>query len=138
MEINESKKKRKINDGEGENNEEADIQKFFALIDNIRKARQRLMNNGSSMVLSAARMDHNDVDRSNRKKKKKEMEEAKEKEQEKPKQLFNGAAVWKPLQIYQREDLQEDQAQFKIPTSQNSRAGEKEDTKCNLDLTLSL
>lgn len=137
MEINGSKKKRKINDGEGENNEEADIQKFFALIDNIRKARQRLMNNGSSMVLNAARMDHNDIDRSNRKKKMKEMEGAKEKEQEKPKRLFNGAAVWKPLQIYQREDLQEE-AQFKIPTSQNSRAGEKEDTKCNLDLTLSL
>lgn len=137
MEINESKKKRKINDGEEENNEEADVQKFFALINNIRDARQRLMN-GSSIVLNAARMDHNDVNRSNGKKKKKVMEEEKEKEQEKPKQLFNGPAlIWKPLQIYQREDLQKE-AQFKIPTSQNSRAGEKEDTKCNLDLTLSL
>lgn len=135
MEINECKKKRKINDDE----EEADIQKFFALIDNIREARQRLMN-GSGVVLNAARMDHNDGNRSNRKKKTKVMEEEKEKDKEKSKQLFNGtgpAVICKPSLIYQREDLQEE-AQFKIPTSQNSREGEKEDIKCNLDLTLSL
>ncbi|PRQ45127.1 putative NPR1/NH1-interacting protein [Rosa chinensis] len=141
MEINESKKKRKVSDGDDEqqNNEEAEMQIFFALINNIREARLRLMN-GSNVVLNAAGMDQNDDNRTSSKKKKKliEEEEEKEKEKERSKQMFNSAAVRKPSLVFQRQDLREE-AQFKIPTSQISSGGEKgKITDCNLDLTLSL
>ncbi|KAM5558429.1 hypothetical protein ABKV19_020233 [Rosa sericea] len=139
MEINESKKKRKVSDGDDEqqNNEEAEMQIFFALINNIREARLRLMN-GSNVVLNAAGMDQNDDNRTSSKKKKKLIEEEKEKEKERSKQMFNSVAVRKPSLVFQRQDLREE-AQFKIPTSQISKGGEKgKITDCKLDLTLSL
>ncbi|XP_050379715.1 uncharacterized protein LOC126797072 [Argentina anserina] len=140
MEINESKKKRKRSDGEKEKNEEAEMQIFFALVDNIREARLRLMN-GSNVVLNADKMDQNDDYRSNKKKNKRltEEEEEEEKEKERSKHiLLSSAAVWNPSLVLQRQDLPEE-AQFKIPTSQFSKQGAKGKSKdCTLDLTLSL
>ncbi|KAL6223369.1 hypothetical protein ACLB2K_006756 [Fragaria x ananassa] len=140
MEINKSKKKRKssASNDELEKTEEAEMQIFFALVDNIREARLRLMN-GSNVVLNAAGIDQTDDYRSNKKKKKLIEEEEQNQENERSKQMFRNAAVWNPSLVFQHQDLREE-SQFKIPTSQISREGDDEGKSkdCNLDLTLSL
>ncbi|KAL6225661.1 hypothetical protein ACLB2K_004510 [Fragaria x ananassa] len=102
MEINKSKKKRKSSAGNDklEKTEEAEMQIFFALVDNIREAGLRLMN-GSNVVLNAAGIDQTDDYRSNKKKKKKKLIEEEE-------QMFRNAAVWNPSLVFQHQDLREE------------------------------
>ncbi|XP_021812629.1 uncharacterized protein LOC110755705 [Prunus avium] len=141
METHESKKRKMIisNDVDAAeaDDEEEKIEKFFALINNIREARHRLMN-GSNVILKGEEINDN---RSNKKKKKKEVEEEEEKVI---------ADVWKPS--FQPEDLIEEEAhhEFKIPhvisgisTTNNAQSRGCCNTEIckqgnNLDLRLSL
>lgn len=114
-------KKRKIchhdpEEEEEENDDEQKIEKFFALIKNIREARFRLMN--GSDVMEAVE---------NKKKKKKVEGENKQVE------------VWKPS--FEREDFMEDEAhQLKtvVGSSPRQEGSKKEEDEEELDLGLSL
>lgn len=107
-------KKRKICiEDEEDQDDEQKIEQFFALIRNIREARERLKNNDSDV----------------RKKKQKVEEEIKQ------------IHVWKPT--FEREDFMEGGAQFKAivgSSSQGDHEGTKkeEEDKEELDLNLSL
>ncbi|KAJ9171682.1 hypothetical protein P3X46_015011 [Hevea brasiliensis] len=118
-------KKRKLSQGDhhddDEDNEEVKIEKFFALITNIREARDGLINGSVALKQD---MDSN--------KKKRKLEEENNNMQ---------VAVWKPS--FQLEDfLEESHAKNPratvVVTSQKNEVPEKEDAKEELDLRLSL
>ncbi|GMY17120.1 protein NIM1-INTERACTING 1-like [Fagus crenata] len=121
MELGASNKRKFCHDDEKEEEEEEEeqkIEKFFALIKNIREARFRLMN-GSDVMEGIE----------NRRKKKKVEEEKKQIE------------VWKPS--FQREDFMEDtEAQLKTDVGSSPRVLQEgiknEDDEEELDLGLSL
>ncbi|XP_030948791.1 uncharacterized protein LOC115972601 [Quercus lobata] len=117
--MEDASKKRKICPDDPEEEEDDDdeqkIEKFFALIKNIREARFRLMN-GSDVMEGVE----------NKRKKKKVEEENKQVE------------VWKLS--FEREDFMEDEAQLKtvVGSSPRQEGSKKEEDKEELDLGLSL
>lgn len=113
-----SKKRKIFHDNpeeEEDDDDEQKIEKFFALIKNIREARFRLMN-GSDVMEGVE----------SKRKKKKVEEENKQVE------------VWKPS--FEREDFMEDEAQLKtvVGSSPRQEGSKKEEDKEELDLGLSL
>ncbi|KAJ6400919.1 hypothetical protein OIU84_016359 [Salix udensis] len=121
-----SKKRKLFHDDLDEENEEEKIEKFFALINGIREARDRLMN-APDLALKL------EMDASNGNKRKLE---------EKKKQF----TVWKPS--FQREDFMEETEMIRNPpaaaasalvdSSQRKEVTEKDDRRESLDLNLSL
>ncbi|KAF9669223.1 hypothetical protein SADUNF_Sadunf14G0085500 [Salix dunnii] len=122
-----SKKRKLFHDDLDEENEEEKIEKFFALINGIREARDRLMN-ASDLALKLQ------IDTTNNSNKRK---------LEEKKQQFT---VWKPS--FQREDFMEETEMIRNPpaaaasamvdSSRRNEATEKDDRKESLDLNLSL
>ncbi|KAJ6723295.1 PROTEIN NEGATIVE REGULATOR OF RESISTANCE [Salix koriyanagi] len=121
-----SKKRKLFHDDLDEENEEEKIEKFFALINGIREARDRLMS-APDLALKL------EMDTSNGNKRKLEEE----------KKQFT---VWKPS--FQREDFMEETEMIRNPpaaaasamvdSSQRKEVTEKDDRRESLDLNLSL
>ncbi|KAG2697767.1 hypothetical protein I3760_07G120800 [Carya illinoinensis] len=123
MELDASKKRKIYHDHEDED-EEQKIEKFFALIENIREARDRLVLNGSNAFISGTEKKKNQIIK---------VKAADHKQ----------VAVWKPS--FQREDFMERAPLFNCPphvtflgSAQRKEEAQKEITEEGLDLTLSL
>lgn len=119
----ESNKRKMINCNVDDDDEEEKIKLFFALINNIREARDRLMN--GSNVSKESEIHEN---ASTKKNKRKVVEEDGEEK--------TTAGVWKPT--FQPEDLTEAATQIKIPHVISRGSKREHCKKGDLDLRLSL